>query len=123
MEFKLTIDREVLKEYDYKTAKIAGFKTLTQLGLPSGYFGGRIHRIAELKDSEVKLLLDHISNVIGILEPLKKQAVKKEVVKEEVIENELVENSQEELMACEFCNKEFKNKFGLQAHQRFCKDK
>ena len=115
MEFKLSIEKEVLKKHDYKVAKIAGFKTLTQLGLASGYLGGRIHRIAELKDNDVLLALDHLNNVIGVLEPLGKKAVVKEEV-EEIIKEEV------EQIKCEKCGKEFKNNFGLQAHQRFCKE-
>lgn len=121
MEFELKIDKETTKKFDYKTAKIAGFKTLGQMGLPSGYFGGRVHRIAELKDQDEYLVLDHISNVIGVLYPVKIAVEKVEKV-EEVIEEVKEELEVEEVVIkCEACNKEFKTEMGLKAHKRFCK--
>jgi len=121
MEFNLKIDKETTKKFDYKTAKIAGFKTLGQMGLPSGYFGGRVHRIAELKDQDEYLVLDHISNVIGVLEPVK-IAVKKVEKVEEVIEEVKEELEVEEVVIkCEKCDREFKTEMGLKAHGRFCK--
>ena len=108
MELCLKIDKETTKKFDYKTAKIAGFKTLGQMGLPSGYFGGRVHRIAELKDQDEYLVLDHISNVIGVLEPVK-IAVKKVEKVEEVIEEVKEELEVEEVVIkCEKCDREFK---------------
>lgn len=121
MEFNLKIDRDTTKKFDYKTAKIAGFKTLSQMGLPSGYFGGRVHRIAELKDKDEYLVLDHISNVIGVLEPVK-IAVKKVEKVEEVIEEVKEELEVEEVVIkCDKCGKECKTEMGLKAHARFCK--
>ena len=119
MEFKLSIEKEVTKKYDYKTAKIKGFKTLTQLGLPSGYLGGRIHRIAELKDKDVLLALDHLSNVIGILEPLKKVSKKQDIVEE--VKEEVKEEEADLSCSCDKCGKEFKSMLGLNGHKRFCK--
>ena len=117
MEFELKIDKETTKKFDYKTAKIAGFKTLGQMGLPSGYFGGRVHRIAELKDQDEYLVLDHISNVIGVLYPVKIAVEKVEKVEE--VKEEL--GVEEVVIKCEGCNKEFKTEMGLKAHKRFCK--
>ena len=114
MKFKLSIEKEVTKKYNYKTAKIKGFKTLSQLGLPSGYLGGRIHRIVELKDSDVFLALDHISNVIGVLKPIKEEV--QEGVKstnDDVVNDEHI---------CEFCNRGFKSAVALSSHKRFCKE-
>lgn len=124
MEFKLVINRTELKKYDYKTAKIAGFKTLGQMELPSGYFGGRVHRIAELKNEDVYLILDHISNVIGVLHPIVKEVV--ENVNGEINEDEIKKEANEvvgevkEVVTCDGCGREFKNEFGLKAHKRFC---
>lgn len=120
MTFKLSIEKEVLKKYDYKTAKIKGFKTLSQLGLESNYLGGRIHRIVELKDKDVLLAVDHINNVIGVLTPDKKVEAKKEVeCKDNVCE--VVEEETSNVVVCESCKKEFKTNTALSVHKRFCK--
>ena len=121
MEFNLKIDKVTTKKYDYKTAKIGGFKTLGQMGLPSGYFVGRVHRIAELKDKDEYLVLDDLSNVIGILEPIR-VAVKKVEEVEKVVEEIKEELDVEEVVIkCEKCDREFKTEMGLKAHGRFCK--
>jgi len=118
MEFKLSIEKEVTKKYDYKTAKIKGFKTLSQLGLESNYLGGRIHRIVELKDSDVLLAVDHLNNVIGVLTPEKKEV-------EYNIDNDPATEYDEpiNIHVCDICNKEFKSLLGLNGHKRFCKGK
>jgi hypothetical protein len=113
-----------LKKYDYKTAKIAGFKTLGQMELPNGYFGGRVHRIAELKNEDVYLILDHISNVIVVLHPVEKEVV--ENVNVETNEDEVKKEANEvvgevkEVVTCDGCGREFKNAFALSGHKRFC---
>lgn len=120
MGFKLSIAKEDLKKYDYKTAKIKGFKTLSQLGLESNYLGGRIHRIVELKDKDVLLAVDHLNNVIGVMTPEKKVEAKKEVVCENNV-CEVVNEEPSNVVVCEACKKEFKSNTALSVHKRFCK--
>lgn len=127
--YKLKIDKESLKKYDYKTVPIAGFKKLKELDLPDNYFGGRVHRIVVLKNESTMLITDEYHNIIGLLIPenvkevVKVVETKKEVVEvvKEVVE-ETVEAEMEKIVyTCDGCKKEFDTAQKIGAHRRFCK--
>ena len=125
--FKVDVSKETLAKHDYKTAKIAGFKKLIELGLPDNFFGGRVHRIVVLKDSDKMLIIDELHNTIGVMEGEKKVDAKVEVeVVEKLVEEipfEEIEKAMEEktMYPCEKCGREFDSRLKLGTHKRFCK--
>jgi hypothetical protein len=138
--YQLKINKDALAKYDYKTVKIAGFKSLKELDLPDNYFGGRVHRIVVLKEEDNLLITDEYHNIIGMLIP-KVEEVKVaaaetqevEVVEEvvEEVDEEVVEETIEEVIdetpkvkitySCDRCDREFDSALKLGAHKRFCK--
>lgn len=146
--YQLKINKDALAKYDYKTVKIAGFKTLKELDLPDNYFGGRVHRIVVLVEEDNLLITDEYHNIIGMLIPKveetkvavaeTQEVVVVETVVEEVVEEiieevveEVVEETIEEVIdetpkvkitySCDRCDREFDSALKLGAHKRFCK--
>lgn len=142
--YQLKINKDALAKYDYKTVKIAGFKSLKELDLPDNYFGGRVHRIVVLQEEDNLLITDEYHNIIGMLIPKveetkvaveeTQEVVVVEPVVEEVVEEiieEVVEETIEEVIdetpkvkitySCDRCDREFDSALKLGAHKRFCK--
>ena len=121
--YKLKIDKESLKKYDYKTVKIAGFKKLKELDLPDNYFGGRVHRIVVLKNESTMLITDEYHNIIGLLIPENVKEVVEviEVVNEVAEVTEILEVTEQIVYTCDGCKKEFDTAQKIGAHRRFCK--
>jgi len=142
--YKVDVSKETIAQHDYKTAKVAGFKKLKELDLPDNFFGGRVHRIVVLKDSDKMLIIDELHNTIGVMEAEKKvdhiadagkmveAKIGGEIVEKLVEEVEqfrevtkMIEEvpfeEKKEMFACEKCGREFDSRLKLGTHKRFCK--
>jgi hypothetical protein len=65
----ILVDRVLLNENNYKTAKIAKVVFPEAFGLTDRYFGGNIFRCAIMKDSPYVILVDKFFNSLGLLLP------------------------------------------------------
>lgn len=109
--YEIINNEEILKENPYATAKVKGFISLQELGLPEFFYGGRAYRIVELKDKPYMLIVDNLFKTIGILK--QKEEIKIKAAKEIKVE------STEEFKCG--CGKLFETAGKLRGHKIKCK--
>ena len=100
-------DSVVTANNPFKTASIKRIHFLPFEGLKSSDYGGRVNSVAELKDSDLFLIVDKDLKTI-------------DVARIKVEEAEQLQEAKV-FITCKKCNEEFDNKGNFLTHTRKCK--
>lgn len=100
-------DRTLVEKNPYEQANIKKLHFLPFYNFEDGFYGGRVKYVAELKESDLFLLVSPTLETVDVAR----------FVKEETQE----EPKSKETFVCKKCNKEFEGRGNFLTHTRACK--
>ncbi len=105
-------DKELIEANPFATAKIKKLHFLPFLNLNPSDYGGWVKHVAELKDSDLYLIIDKDLKTIDVARVIDGETQ----AGEEVLQDETIK-----MIKCKKCNQEFEKGAKFLAHIKVCK--